>query len=145
MYPLDFADYITLGIPMQVTMIDERKYRKSALIYALALASTFLPLCLGIGDRYQNQLEAVGIGMGVVTVVNYLYLLLVKNSRVRKLSFLLIPVNIAAMFGSVGVIPFRIEGNVFGFGIAFLFFPWLAAVIFSVVSHMGSLRTSDSQ
>ena len=117
------------------------KYLKSGLLFSFALATTSLPLLLGIADAYSSHVLFELLGIIILTLLNYSYIFLLKGYKLRRLNpFILIPLNLFILFiGFFGKFPLKVEGNVFAFSMIFLFLPWLLLMIFAFAHHMSNL------
>jgi hypothetical protein len=121
------------------------KYLSTGLFFAFALATTFLPLLLGIADYYSLHIVIELLGIAVITFINYCYISLLKDKTLRYFNIpILIPMNIILMFVyAMKDAPLRIEFNVAAFSSFILFIPWLILIIVTSIMHFrGLLKTN---
>ena len=139
---------------IQNTERSQKKYLYSGAFFSFALSTTFLPLLFGIADgshmgdlfgicylfgidsNISQYVSITACGLFPAILVNFLYIVSVRNSSLRLFNLLLIPLNILVFLRVPLITSLRIEGNVFGFSLAFLLFPWFFLMVIASVTHV---------
>ena len=118
----------------------QTKYINTGAFFAFALSTTYLPLVLGIGNQSGGGGGVVAVfGVLVIGIANYIYIYMVRNSFVRRLNLLLIPLNIIIVWFVLPILRRHVEGNVFAFSIIFLLLPWLVLMVSASLIHQNAI------
>ena len=110
------------------------------------LSITYLPLALGIYDASRAGVGVIAIfGVLLIGLFNYIYIYMVRNSLVRRLNLLLIPLNITIMW-FIRLIPsWHVEGNVFAFSLLFLLLPWFVLMVSASLFHQNAIMAKKTK
>jgi hypothetical protein len=116
-----------------------KKYLISGLLFSFVLSITYLPVLLSLMDEhgfeFLDAYRTVPVVILFITLINFIYIAIIRHSRFRFLNLLLIPINIVLIFFIIPFLPLSWEGNVFAFSLIFLFIPWVILMLITSGIH----------